>query len=110
MGDMKIYIILLLSLSLLFCTPTGPQTFDSPFIGQTKNDLIAAKGIAKEIKIFDNAEVYIYKVREEYFGKKIALDKDKPLTPKKIVEIEYIYYINEKGYIYKYQIWKKRID
>jgi len=105
---MKRFYIFLLSLCLLFCTPHGPQSFDSPFIGQTKNDLIRAKGMAKEIKIFNNTEAYIYKTKEEYFGKK-SLSADALQTPKKIVEIEYIYYINEKGYIYKYQVWKKRI-
>jgi len=107
---MRQLIILLFSLSLLFCTPKGPQTFDSPFIGQTKSELIAAKGIAKEIKIFDNSEAHIYKVREEYYGNKLSTEEISKLEPKKIVEIEHIYYINNEGLIYKYQIWKKRVN
>jgi hypothetical protein len=107
---MKQFIILIFSLSLLFCSPKGPQTFDNPFIGKTKNDLIYAKGPASNIKIFDKSEAYIYKVKEEYFGKKTTSGDSKNLKAKKTVEIEHIYYINEKGYIYKYQIWKKRID
>lgn len=107
---MKYFFTILFSLSLFFCTPKGPQTYSSPFVGKTKNDLILSKGIAKEIKIFDNTEAYIYKVREEYFGKKTTTSKDTKLIPKKVVEIEHIYYINEKGIIYKYQVWKKRIN
>lgn len=107
---MKKIPILLISFTLLFCTPKGPKTYKSNFVGKTKADLIAAKGVAKEIKIFDNVEAYIYKTREEYFGKITNSKKDKELTPKKVYEIEYIYYINEKGVIYKYQVWKKRVD
>lgn len=106
---MKYFFVTLFSLSLFFCTPKSPQTYSSHFVGKTKSDLILSKGIAKEIKIFDNTEAYIYKVREEYFGKKTTTTKDTKLTPKKVVEIEHIYYINEKGVIYKYQVWKKRI-
>jgi hypothetical protein len=105
---MKYITILIFSLSILCCSPKGPQTFDSPFIGKTKADLVAMKGLAKKIKIFDKSEAHIYLTKEEYFGKKTA-SGDKELTPKKIVEIEHIYYINEKGYIYKYQVWKKRV-
>lgn len=107
---MKQFVILSISFTLLFCTPKGPQTYNSPFVGKTKGELIAAKGIAKEIKIFDKSEAYIYKTREEYFGKIAKSNKEKELTPKKVYEIEYIFYINEKGIIYKYQVWKKRID
>ena len=108
---MKLVSLFLIFLSLLYCTPKGPQTFNSPFIGKTKSDLISNKGVAKKIKVFDNAEAYIYSTREEYFGKKVsAKKKAKPLVPKKIYEIEQIYYINDKGIIYKYQVWKKRID
>ncbi len=107
---MKYFLILLFSLSLFFCTPKGPQTYNSPFIGKTKSELIAAKGLAKEIKIFDNSEAYVYKIREEYFGKKTSITEDENLSPKKTIEIEHIYYINDKGLIYKYQVWKKRVD
>ena len=108
---MKLPGIFLISLCLCFCTPKGPQTFNSPFLGKTKKDLIAAKGIAKEIKVFDNAEAYIYKTREEFFGKKVVPDKNgNPPVPKRVYIVEYIYYINKDGMVYKYQVWKKRID
>lgn len=108
--NMKILVVLSISFMLLFCTPKGPQTYKSSYVGKTKNELIAAKGIAKTIKIFDKTEAYIYKTREEYFGKKITLDQqDSLLVPKKVFEIEHIYYINEQGIIYKYQVWKKRV-
>ncbi|PJB14513.1 MAG: hypothetical protein CO118_08225, partial [Flavobacteriales bacterium CG_4_9_14_3_um_filter_32_8] len=107
---MKILGILIISFSLIFCTPKGPQTYSSPYVGKTKSELIATKGIAKTIKIFDKTEAYIYKTREEYFGKKITLnDQDSSVLPKKVFDIEHIYYINEQGIIYKYQVWKKRI-
>ena len=103
--------VFIISLSFFFCSPRGPQTYDNPFIGKTKDDLISSKGIAKEIKIFDKAEAYIYKTREEYFGKiKDSKKNLDTLTPKKVFVIEHIYYINEKGIIYKYQVWKKRIN
>ena len=95
---------------LTFCSPKGPQTYSSPFIGKSKQDLIAIKGVAKEIRIYDNSEVYIYKTREEYFGKKLPINDSVALVPKKVYIIEYIYHINKKGYIYKYQVWKKRVD
>jgi len=108
---MKILGILIISFSLIFCTPKGPQTYSSPYVGKTKSELIATKGIAKTIKIFDKTEAYIYKTREEYFGKKITLnDQDSSVLPKKVFDIEHIYYINEQGIIYKYQVWKKRIN
>ena len=107
---MKRFVVVLFSLSLIFCSPKGPQTFDSPFIGKTKSDLISSKGIAKEIQIFDESEAHIYKVREEYFGNKVSLKDISKSTPKKVIEIEHIYYINNDGLIYKYQVWKKRVD
>jgi len=106
---MKKFIPFFVLICFLSCTPKGPQTFSSPYVGKTKQDLIAVKGIAKDIKIYGKTEVYIYKNREEYFGKQ-KLDGDKPLVPKKVYSIEHIYYINEKGFIYKYQVWKKRVD
>ena len=108
---MKRVSLFLIFLPLLYCTPKGPQTFDSSYIGKTKSDLISARGIAKKIKVFDNSEAYIYSTREEYFGKKVAAKKKAmPLSPKKIYVIEQIYYINDKGFIYKYQVWKKKIN
>ena len=59
-GNMKILAVLLISFTLLFCTPKGPQTFSSPYVGKTKDELISSKGIAKTIKIFDKTEAYIY--------------------------------------------------
>ena len=109
MDNMKSFVILLISFTLLCCSPKGPQTFDSPFIGKTKNELIAAKGVAKEIMIFDKSEAYVYKTREEYFGNiKPDQTNDSALVPKKITITEHIYYINEKGIVYKYQVWKKK--
>jgi hypothetical protein len=107
---MKKFVAYFIPFFLLFCSPKGPQTFSSPFVGKTKNDLISIKGEAKEIKFFDKSEAYIYKTREEYFGKTKRLNNKDSLVPKKIFITEYIYYINEKGYIYKYQVWKKRVD
>ena len=105
------WLIILLTLSFLtFCSPKGPQTFYSPHVGKTKDDLIAIKGVAKEIQVYGTNEVYIYKTREEYFGNKKQKNTGVSHIPKKVYEIEAIYYINEKGYIYKYQSWKKRID
>lgn len=107
---MKHFFILILSFSLLFCSPKGPQTFDSPFVGKTKEDLIHSKGKASKIKIFEASEAYIYISKEEYFGKKTSSKINNDTKPKKTIEIENIYYINKKGYIYKYQVWKKRVD
>ena len=107
---MKRFGLIFIITTFLFCTPKGPQTFNSPYIGKKKSDLIAIKGVAKQIKIFDKSEAYIYKVKEEYFGKKLPSVDDTTAIPKRVYEIEHIYYINGKGYIYKYQVWKKRID
>ena len=110
MSDLKQFILITLALGLVCCTPKGPQDYFSPFIGKTKNDLIIAKGIAKEIKIFDAAEAHIYKNKEAYYGKKTSFkNPDNTISPKKVIEIEHIYYINENGIIYKYQVWKKKI-
>lgn len=107
---MKQTLIVIFSLSLLFCSPKGPQDFDSPFIGKTKADLIFSKGPASKIKIFDKSEAYIYITKEEYFGSKAEPKNNDELKPKKTIEIESIYYINKKGFVYKYQVWKKRLD
>ena len=99
--------IIIILVILLGCTPKGPQTFNSNFIGKTKTELISSKGSAHKIKIFDNSEVYIYTKREEYFGKNASPDAN--ALPKKIYEIEFIYYINNDNVVYKYQVWKKRV-
>lgn len=92
-----------------FCSPKGPQTINHPFIGKTKQDLIARKGIAQEIRVYGENEAHIYKKREEYFGKKNTLeDTNKP--PKKVFSVEDIFYTNKEGVIYKYQFWRRRID
>jgi len=100
----------LILFTLINCSPKGPQTYSSPFIGKSKEDLVNSKGMAKEIKNFGITEAYIYKNREEYFGNIKSDSISSSLVPKKIFIIEYIYYINENGIIYKYQVWKKRIN
>lgn len=106
---MKTHIVAIFLLLLIGCTPKGPQTFESPFVGKTREELILAKGTANEVKIYDNAEVFIYKTKEEYYGKKPPIDKNgNPRKPKEIVVIEYIYYINNDGMVYKYQVWRKK--
>lgn len=103
-------LVVAIILTVIFgCAPKGPQTFDNPMVGKTRSELIAAKGAANEVKIYDNAEVFIYKTKEEYYGKKPPVDKEGNLRkPKEIVVIEYIYYINEEEKVYKYQVWRKR--
>lgn len=100
-------IILSLLFMFAFCTPKGPQTFKNRLVGKTKQDLIRERGTAHRIKIFDNSEAYIYIKKEEYYGKKSS-DPFKG-KPKKVYEIEYIYYINQEDIIYKYQVWKKKV-
>ncbi|MBW6482040.1 MAG: hypothetical protein K0B10_03165 [Vicingaceae bacterium] len=105
---MRYFFYLLFVLSFTFCTPKGPQTFSSPFIGKTKAELISSKGSPTQIKIYDKSEIYIYKSKEEYYGKKQPISKNgEVVKPKKTSIIEYIYYINDKEIIYKYQVWKK---
>ena len=105
---MKLVASLLITLSLLFCSPKGPVTYKSSFVGQSKAVLISAKGKAKTVKVFDTSEAYIYTEREEYFGKKIQSDDNVMEKKKKIYVTEHIYYINDKGIVYKYQVWKKK--
>lgn len=106
---MKTLVVAIILTVIFGCTPKGPQTFDNPMVGKTRAELIAAKGAANEVKIYDNAEVFIYKTKEEYYGKKPPVDKEGNLRkPKEIVVIEYIYYINEEEKVYKYQVWRKR--
>lgn len=106
---MRLAVLFILTTIIYSCTPKGPQTFDSPYVGKSREELILAKGVANEVKIYDNDEVFIYKTKEEYYGKKPPVDKDGNLRkPKEIVVIEYIYYINEEEKVYKYQVWRKR--
>ncbi len=104
---MKQFFAFFICLPLLFCSPKGPVTYKSSFVGQTKAYLIHAKGVAKTIKVFDNSEAYIYKEREEYYGKKTP--SDTTAKPKRAYITEHIYYINDKGIVYKYQVWKKKV-
>lgn len=106
---MKTLVVAIILTVIFGCTPKGPQTFDNPMVGKTRAELIAAKGAANEVKIYDNTEIFIYKTKEEYYGKKPPVDKEGNLrNPKEIVVIEYIYYINEEEKVYKYQVWRKR--
>jgi hypothetical protein len=97
----------LLTIIFLFsCTPKGPQTFDSGYIGKSEQYLY---GSPNEIKNFADSKAYIYVSREDYFGKNPKnLTSDTP--PKKRFVIEFIYYINKEGTIYKYQVWRKKVD
>ncbi|MBI2280470.1 MAG: hypothetical protein HYU68_07250 [Bacteroidetes bacterium] len=103
---MKFFYFILITLLFFSCSPKGPITYSSPLVGKTKAQLIKEKGVAKKIKLFENAEAYIYTSVEEYFGKKEITPGTKP---KKKVEIEHIYYINANNIVYKYQVWKKKI-
>jgi len=105
---MKLAASFLIMLSLLFCSPKGPVTYKSSFVGQSKAVLISAKGKAKTVKLFDTSEAHIYTEKEEYFGKKIQSDENVMVIPKKTFITEHIYYINDKGIVYKYQVWKKK--
>jgi hypothetical protein len=105
---MKQILVLLITLPLFYCSEKGPVTYRSSFVGQSKAYLINAKGVAKTVKIFDNSEAHIYKEREEYYGKKVQSDENVMMIPKKTFTTEHIYYVNEKGIVYKYQVWKKK--
>jgi len=107
---MKAAFSVLLVFSLFCCTPKGPQTFPSPYIGKTKTDIINAEGEPTEVRLYKGSEVYVYKKRKEFFGTSVPENKDVSLVPQKVEEVEKIYYINAEGIIYKYQVWKKRID
>jgi hypothetical protein len=106
---MKNLLILVFTLPLLFCSPKGPVTYKSSFVGQSKSYLINSKGLAKTVKVFDNSEAHIYIEKEEYYGKEIYSDDNVMMIPKKINITEHIYYINKKGIVYKYQVWEKRV-
>lgn len=103
---MKYLYLILIPLFIIACSPKGPVTYTNPLVGKTKAQLIKEKGMAKKIKLFENAEAYIYTSREEYFGKKIITPE---MKPKKVVEIEHIYYIDTNNMVYKYQVWKKKV-
>lgn len=104
---MKYFYIILILFFTFSCSPKGPITYSSPLVGKTKADLIKEKGVAKKIKIFENAEAYIYTNREEYYGKKVVTPD---MKPKKVVDIEHIYYIDSNNKVYKYQVWKKKVN
>lgn len=105
---MKLMPLILFAFVLFSCFPKGPKTYTSQLVGKTKNQLISAKGVAKKIKIYKDSEVYIYTVREAYYGKKNP-EIDQSVKPKKVVDIEHIYYINAEGIVYKYQVWEKKV-
>lgn len=105
---MKWLSLLFLFSLLSFCTPKGPQTFTSSFIGKTKMELIDSKGKASEIRMNGTNRIYIYKTREEYYGKKEKLNKNGQPIAKKTFIIEYIFYINKENIIYKYQVWRRK--
>jgi hypothetical protein len=106
--DMKYFVTFILFVTILSCSPKGPQTYSSPFVGKSKNQLIAEKGIAKTIKVYPDYEIYIYTVREEYFG--VKNPEIKPdIKPTKAFDIEHIYYIDSTQTVYKYQVWKKKV-
>jgi hypothetical protein len=106
--QMKIIVLITLSFTLLFCSPKGPVTYKSSFVGGTKADLVLAKGTATTVKTFDQTETYIYSHREDYYGKNFDFAKNVGALPKYTIRTEHIYYINEKGIVYKYQVWKKK--
>lgn len=92
---------------LIACTPKGPQTFSSPFVGKSKTELIKALGQPNKVAFVSGNEILIYIIKEDYFGKK----PPKPnIAPKKRFEIEKIYYLDKAFKVYKYQVWRKRID
>lgn len=100
------------SLTILFlitfssCQTKGPVTFDNYLVGKTKGELIELKGKPTKIKNFGSEIAYIYVVKEEFYGKSKNTTKT---NPKATYNIEYIYYINNKSTIYKYQVWKKKL-
>lgn len=104
---MRLYFFISILAVIIACSPVGPVTYTSPLVGKSKVQLVKEKGAAQKIKVFDNAEAYIYVVREAYFGKtKVVTPETKP---KQMVEIEHIYYIDANNMVYKYQVWKKKI-
>lgn len=105
----KLGVSFVLFLSVLFlyqCQPKGPISFPNKLIGESKDFLIQSKGKPTTIKRFDDRVAFIYVKKEEYYGKKTD---SKNLTPKTTYSIEYIYYIDNKNIVYKYQVWKKKL-
>jgi dTDP-4-dehydrorhamnose 3,5-epimerase-like enzyme len=107
--DMKYFSAFIIIAVILSCSPKGPQTYLSPLVGKHKNQLITEKGIAKTIKVYSDYEIYIYTVREEYFGNKNP-EIDPAIKPSKVFDIEHIYYIDSTQTVYKYQVWKKKVS
>ena len=105
---MKYFAIFILAVFFFSCSPKGPQTYLSPFVGKHKNQLIAEKGIAKTIKVYADYEIYIYSIREEYYGDKNP-EINSNLNPINVFDIEHIYYIDSTETVYKYQVWKKKV-
>jgi hypothetical protein len=105
---MKLIALIFISFTVLFCTPKGPVTYKSSFVGGTKAELFYAKGPSKNVKYFDTSEIHIYSYREDYLGKKVQFEEDIAGLPKNTTVTEHIYYINQKGIVYKYQVWKKK--
>lgn len=101
------------SLSLVLCILTlnscrikGPITYDNPFVGKTKEELVKSKGTPQKIKNFGSEVAYIYVRKEEFYGNTKNLTNK---NPKATYNIEYIYYINSANKIYKYQVWKRKV-
>lgn len=105
----RIIFILAISFGMLCCTPKGPQTFESTYIGKNEAYLLKMKGAPEHVKNFSDSKAYIYITKEDYFGKN-PKNLDPQAEPKKRFEIEYIYYINKEGVIYKYQVWRKKVN
>lgn len=104
-------IVFFLYITLIYaCSPKGPQTFDNPFVGKSKEAIIEARGNPTEVRVYDQTEICIYRKKEECFKKNAKPDKNGHLIPYKTYHIEQIYYVSKKGDIYKYQVWRKRID
>lgn len=97
---------LILIIFLCCCSPKGPQTHTSYYVGKNKAELIEHKGEPKTIKVFDKSQAFIYKVKEEFYGKN-STESDS--IPKKAFVTEHIYYIDTANTIYKYQVWKKKL-
>lgn len=104
---MSKFLLIILVVLMVACSPKGPVTFASPLVGKSRIELIKEKGTAQKVKIFDNSEAYIYVVKEAYFGKNKEITAE--TKPKQVVEIEHIYYIDANNMVYKYQVWKRKI-
>jgi len=107
--NLKWIAILFLSLSLFFCTPKGPQTYKSAFVGKTKQDLML-KGLLKKLRFLMAQKLIFILFVKSILAKTKKLKQTGSLKPKKIYDIEHIYYTDKKGVVYKYQVWKKKVD